>query len=736
VVASPSHSHVSDWSIGVRQHPASIIFAISEERRSLVKLKHLVAVCAVLCLPAHGVRAADYASDLDYYQDFPIVLSASRLRQPLSEAPNAMTVIDRKMIVASGFRTIPDLFKLVPGMYVSYYKGSSQAIVSYLGSADQYARRMQVMIDGRSVYLPPISTVDWGNLPITIDDIERIEVIRGPAAASHGANSTQGVISIITRNPRGADGNKLSVTRGGKGINDLAAHFDRHGETLDYRLTLAHTADHGYDDLHVPPSTIIQKSEGPKLLNNSNDSHRADLFNFRANYHPNGVDRFDIQFGFNHNLQGVGFSDRTPSKANPRSTNGNPYHDLIANAGFVQMAWVRQLDNAGELSLTYYHVRQDQHEAFPVYLGGVFFGNPLLTQSIEVDRDNLELQHTLQLTASNRLVYGAAYRADRSRGHGSTPVLPPAYTALLPPLYSSSINTNEFRVFAHDEWRITPQWVLNTGAMLERDGMGEHKTSPRASLNYHLTPHHTVRTGVSVAYRTPSVIEQNFPALQPGALFVPSATTNSPGLQPEKLVSQEIGYLGELREWATSVDLRLFSDQVSNGIYITNKKTFANGMDAHYRGFEATIKHSFGESSDLAVNLAHLLSSSNAPFMAAAGVKYFVSSVPGWISDKLSGSIPRNSVSMLYSQRLAHDLAFSVTYYRQDPMQPFDRGPVDYQSIQRRTDLRVTKGFRLGDGMKGELALVLQNAFDRGYTEYIASNYFNRRGYATLSLNW
>lgn len=69
-------------------------------------------------------------SEQDYLQDLPVVLSASRLAQPLSEAPNAMTVIDRAMIVASGFRSLPDVFQLVPGMYVSYYKGS-QPIVSY-----------------------------------------------------------------------------------------------------------------------------------------------------------------------------------------------------------------------------------------------------------------------------------------------------------------------------------------------------------------------------------------------------------------------------------------------------------------------------------------------------------------------------------------------------------------------------------------------------------------------------
>ena len=152
-----------------------------------MKVKNIAVL--LLCLSWHTVRADEYASELAYYQQFPVVLSASRLSQPLSHSPNAMTVIDRKMIVASGFRKISDLFRLVPGMYVSYYKGS-QPIVAYHGTTDQYARRMQVMIDGRSVYLPPVNTVDWADLPITIDDIERIEVIRGPADLDALSSST------------------------------------------------------------------------------------------------------------------------------------------------------------------------------------------------------------------------------------------------------------------------------------------------------------------------------------------------------------------------------------------------------------------------------------------------------------------------------------------------------------------------------------------------------------------
>lgn len=671
--------------------------------------------------------AADIPSDLDYYKEFPVVLSAARLQQPLAEAPNAMTVIDRAMIAASGFRTIPDLFKLVPGMYVSYYKGS-QAVVSYHGSTDQNARRMQVLIDGRSVYMPPVSTVDWARLPITVDDIERIEVIRGPAAASHGANSTQGVISITTRSPGTGSAGAVSITHGNKGISDQSARLDVRGELFDYRLTLARSADEGYDDLFWPPNDIpITKGQAVGLLNNSYDSNQAQLVNFRGDYHPNAVDRFDIQFGASHDVQGVGFNDKTPNAITPKNTNGNPFHDLHATAAFAQLGWVRRLADASELSVVYYHARSDSHESLPVYLSGVLFADPPVTQALQTSRDNIEVQHIVPLSASNRLVYGAGYRVDRVNGQGNIPPLPPPY--------SSSFKTTEYRLFAHDEWRITPKVLLNAGAMLERDWMGRHSTSPRVATIFHVTPQHSVRVGASVANRTPSLIEQHLQAPQPGAVYVPGMAVTSPGLVPEKLVSREIAYLGDIPEWQTLLDLRVFSDHVSNGVRISNQRTFTNGLNSEFHGFEVSAKHSFRDSSYLIVNFAHELAGSNCPSLFAAGERGCKTASP-WIDDLLAGSTPRHSASLLYSRRLAPDLALSAALYYQDAMQPFDRGSIDFQPIQRRIDLRVVKTLTRTGGIGGTLALVVQNLFDTGYTEYAANNVFNRRAYLTLNLNW
>ncbi len=676
---------------------------------------HSLIISLLLSLNINTARAADYLNEMDFFQEFPVVLSASRLRQPLSEAPNAMTVIDRKMIEASGFRDITDLFKLVPGMYVGYYKGH-QGFVAYHGSPDQYSRRMQVMIDGRSIYLSPQSTIDWASLPITVNDIERIEVIRGPAAASHGANSTQGVISITTRDAGTLDGKRVSFTSGTKGINDVSARFGKRGEFFDYRMSLAYSADNGFDNLAAPPNSIpVPVATANGLINNSFDSNQARLMNYRADYHPGGGNSFDIQLGFNNDKKQVGWTD-SPT---------NLVHNLITNAGFVQLGWTRALESNNEFKLRYFHIRNDQHETFP----GVN-SPPLVVQSVNTSRDDIEVQHTLSLPSSNRLVYGAAYRSDKVDGQYST-------VSLTKPAYASSIAMDEWRLFAHDEWRINNTLLMNVGAMYERDRMGHKNLSPRVSLNYHVTAQHTFRAGASVAYRTPGLMESNGGVAQPGELWVINAVPTYPNLLPEKMVSREIGYLGEFRDWNASVDLRLFSDLLSRGIIGDGRAVnpFVNDFSAEYRGLEATLKYQLSETGELAANFAHELGSSNGPALAAAGSRATRPSCT-WDKDVLSCSLPTNSASVLYSQHFSNEVSFSAGYYFQGSMQPIDRGSVDFQPIQRRTDVRIAKGFSDMSGVKGNISLVVQNLFNQEYTDYVANSLNNRRAYATLTLNW
>ena len=156
-------------------------------------LRRLIYVSVLMTTTADLLASV---TELDFLGEMPVVLSVSRLRQPASEAPSSTTVIDRETIRASGFLEIADLFRLVPGFYVGRVNGN-HPVVSYHGLTGEYSPRLQVLIDGRSVYSQLFGGAEWSDLALSIDDIERIEIVRGPNAASFGSNAFFGVINII-----------------------------------------------------------------------------------------------------------------------------------------------------------------------------------------------------------------------------------------------------------------------------------------------------------------------------------------------------------------------------------------------------------------------------------------------------------------------------------------------------------------------------------------------------------
>lgn len=113
----------------------------------------------------------------DFFDESPLILTASRMSKPLLESPASVSVIDRQMIEASGARDIADLFRLVPGMVVGYHSGHAPA-VTYHGIGQEFGRQIQVLIDGRSVFIPSFGGVPWTNLPLLIEDIERIVYLK------------------------------------------------------------------------------------------------------------------------------------------------------------------------------------------------------------------------------------------------------------------------------------------------------------------------------------------------------------------------------------------------------------------------------------------------------------------------------------------------------------------------------------------------------------------------------
>ena len=673
-----------------------------------------LAALAGLVFGASTAHANPAEEDL-FTQDLPLVLTASRLSQPVSEAPSAVTVIDRQMIVASGFRTVPELMQLVPGMYVGF-ADANRPVVSLHGSADEFARRMQVLIDGRSAYMPPFGGMHWADLPILTEDIERIEVVRGPSSASHGSNSFYGVINIISRDAADQNGSSIALTGGH--ATDVVARFGRTGNPFDYRVSLGHRSDKGLDN---------------EILN---DRSTTRVFNFRSNYHPSATDSVDVQVGFSDGMYGLGIEGR-PEDA---------FRTTTARSDFQQISWLHIWPSGSESKLTYSRANRRSRDPY-ICIDSEVCQNKVIgktvaegftARDVSSQRHDLELQNTLQLGANNRLVWGADLRSDY---------------ADFPLLFARPHSISSWQLFIHDEWRLRDSVLLNVGAMTEDDGMGNRSTSPRASLNVHLAPEHTLRFGVSTATRSP-VMSEAFVAANNtiwGGAYVPPVMA----LTPERVVSQEIGYIGELRHWGLSIEARMYADSVRNLIWWDKcagfppcADGFGNLLAAQYHGLEMTAKWRWDEGRSFVIaNYARQRSSAS---LDALPTRYFdpVIGEPArafYDNEYLAQfheSTPTNSGSILLSLALADSWRLSTGYYVRDKVRILDVSTdVTPEFSMHRFDIRMAKAFKFEQGRQAEVAVVVQNLNRDDYTKYgtvnrVAEVPFTRRAWLTAALNF
>src|SRR5574343_1011203 len=152
------------------------------------------------------------------------ISSVSRRNQSLANVPAAAFVISAEDIRRSGATVLPDVLRMVPGIEVAQIDNGRYAVTAR-GFNGRFANQLQVLVDGRSLYHPLFAGVTWELDPIHLDDIERIEIIRGAGAVMWGTNAVNGVINIITRHTRNQTGAAVSVTAGSQGTANIAARI-------------------------------------------------------------------------------------------------------------------------------------------------------------------------------------------------------------------------------------------------------------------------------------------------------------------------------------------------------------------------------------------------------------------------------------------------------------------------------------------------------------------------------
>ena len=675
---------------------------------------------AVGCLAVlAGMGLCGTAMALDesaYFSELPVVASVSRLPQRLADAPTAVTVIDRDMIKASGVRNLNDLFRLVPG-FQTYPSATEPPRVSYHGLNDEdYSPRVQVLIDGRSMYSPLFGNgVNWATMPVALEDIERVEVVRGTNAVSYGSNAFLGVINIITVDPALTHGVSVSTSYGSQNVRDYSLRAGgKLGEVGDFRFTYRQQNDNA-------------------LANRGDwiDSYSSRLFDFRSDFALTGRDSLQVNVGQVIGVTEVGRLNGGTQFGQPT----NPIRDLRQTSNYAQMLWRHTYSQTADLLLRYAYSEDNSDDAFNITIPGypTFHINQSGDRGI---RHEIELINTVQLMPSSRVAWGASWRTDAL---SSDWVLP----------RQGAVHREVGRIFGNLEWRPANWLTGNAGLAGESDSLAGFHLSPRASANFHVTPQNTIRVGYSRAYRTGSIVDYRGDYWSSLVKYQFKADPNMPS---ERMDTWEIGFLGDWREWRSSLDVRLFREKVGDRLFYIDMDRASTplgnsipstGMpiqDVTIKGIEYQFKWQPLESTRLVLNQAYIYIDSSYLASALANPKSTLGNSVGQlaIQELTESSAPRRSTSLLLMQKLPYGLQFSAAGYWQDKMK-WSRNT--WSEKYRRFDARLGYPFRWS-GIGGELAYTVQS-LNGAHNEYKSDTYtpsndrvVDRRQWISLRLDF
>ncbi len=560
--------------------------------------------CLIAALAANSTARAQLDDDLDPGDlAYPVVITPTRLKQPLADAPASVTVITAETIRRYGLSDIGDILRLVPGMAVTQATGNDLR-VNYHGTYAISPRRLNVLVDGVSIYRPGFSRVEWALLPVALEDIDHIEVIRGPNSAAYGPNSMAAVINILTRHPKDVERGMVAVSMDSRNAVDTTMRLGTTLGTTSVRATANVQRDSGYDHLS---------------LGYDSDSTLVKRLNVRAVNELGGGATLDMQASYLDARLGTHYTD--PYQASPPDQNR---HDAQWSA-----RWTKPLSADHELQIEAFqaHASTQQtwltcwpqaallpqvsalYQANPAYVYQIYAGQMpsggsaqddilaaralLAIQSLGLSafgptcgqanqngheaRTQIELQDTYVQSNALRLVGGLGLRRQ---------------TAESASYFGGTVGSTVKWLFGHVEYRPVEWLIGNLGGYAESNSLSGNTFSPRLGLNARLSPSQTVRAVVSRGTRAPDLFEQRadwsytLENLSPTVLGATSgrlaiAAKAHQDLSSERITSRELGYMLTLQPQGLMLDVKVFDDRltdlISDRLSITDFNPENNG---------------------------------------------------------------------------------------------------------------------------------------------------------------
>ncbi len=545
--------------------------------------------------------------------DIPVVLTATRLRQPRAEVPASVTVIEAEQIEAWNVRTLPELMRFVPGMFIGHGDDENNASIAYHSSSPSVMRRLQVMVDGRSVFKSGIASVVWDDIPIALEDIQRIEITRGPSSATYGSNSFQGVINIISKHPGDTLGVRLRYRNGNQGEDDSLASYSWQDDSVSYRLTAQLNASNGFDGIDSTKGADDLRDSsrhGFVSLNRTQGFDGGWQLNTQAAYKAGHTDirqgdfdqgypdqdtrqgmvmaKLSRDFSANHSSSVRAYwqyDDRTQETSVRVPTillDPNLYALYRNNPDLARLALNESMINAVASGASAEQLEVlatsagypvevsnsdlDQLQAMLASTGGEVANvsqevTGQTNWNIADERVDIEFQDTRRWSHSLRTVLGINMRRDQ--------VTSETY-------FGGKVNNDTYRVFGNLEWRSYDRVIVNLGGTYEREDTNDDAFSPRIGLNLLLTPQQSIRLIHSEAVRSPDLLEQNpnytvtvsglgdnYLGLSEGQFFI-HQWPESRDLDHERIVSTEVGYYGRFSDPDIEIDLKLFQEHLTH----------------------------------------------------------------------------------------------------------------------------------------------------------------------------
>jgi outer membrane receptor protein involved in Fe transport len=483
-----------------------------------------------------------------FLEDAGMVELSARHRQEIGMSPSAVTVLTREDVEASGATNLPDLLRLVPGMDVAISSPSQTSLSSrlYWTNGNHY---YQLLIDGRDAMFEVIGQVPWHAEVVSLDDIERIEIVRGPASSMYGASALAGVVSVTTRLVPEKTSASVHITAGELGNLRVGGRASTRIGSWGFSMS---------GGVDYAGSYNLPRSAG------------LEVYKFRAmaEYNWSANKRIRIDFGM---------SDSTG--------------EITSSAGLVNLnILLRTLRVAFESDsirtrLYWSNTPADFNLEAPLEFGGLRLAT---FAPIEVDVHSVdgEIQWTLpEVWKSLFAIVGASGRFSYL---GSDQLLDGDTYAnrSSPDYHKTGIEHLEGRVgaFAHAEYQ-PGEWVTISGSMrFDYTTETGHFLSPRFVAVFKPHKGQFVRLGISRAFRKPPFLERR---LHPMLLFPPDSPVTSDGqesfqefmarsmsstdLVNEELFSIEAGYLGQFLDETLSIAIDIYVNQLRN----------VTGMESH-----------------------------------------------------------------------------------------------------------------------------------------------------------